>query len=127
MRASERLTSGILEAAGEQDAMVLNATDFNRAAEKHYREQMRQAQLAEAMSHLREDLEHTRAHGDPELNAMMRCGVRVQDPVRFLDASGDRLAKEELSISEISSMLSLLLIFSAADHERSRTALAETR
>ena len=57
MRASERLVAEILNSCGEHDAMRTNAAEFNRAAEKHYRDDLRQAQLREALHHLREDVE----------------------------------------------------------------------
>jgi len=122
MRASERL---VFDALGEHnpDAMRMNAAEFNLAAENYYREQLREAQLTEALQHLREDIQHK--HQDPELRNLIRCGVRVQDPVRFVESIGGRLLKEELSSTEICSMLTLLLVFSAADHSHSCAALAE--
>ena len=52
-----RLVAEILNSCGERDAMRTNAAEFNRAAEKHYRDDLRQAQLREALHHLREDVE----------------------------------------------------------------------
>jgi hypothetical protein len=122
MRASERLTAEILNASGERNAMRTNAAAFNRATEKHYRDQVRQAQLAEALSHLREDIRDAAVHADGEFRAMMRCGVRVQDPMRLLDSVGDRLLRDELSPAELESLLNLLLVFSATESDQAHGA-----
>jgi hypothetical protein len=86
---------------------------------------LRESQLAEAIQHLREDIQAAHGDGDPDLRDLIRCGVRVQDPMRFLDSIGNRLQREELSVTEIASMLALLLVFSAADQASSLNALAE--
>jgi hypothetical protein len=115
MRCSERLTAEILNSSDERDAMRMNPAEFNRAAEKYYRENLRQSQLSEALQHLREDVR------DGALNetsrSLVRCGVRVQDPLRFVDSVGDRLQREDLSQTEIESLLNLLLVLSVAESE----------
>jgi hypothetical protein len=120
MRVSERLISDVLAGEDKPEAMRMSASDFNRAAEKHYREGLRNSQLSEALQDLRHDVQQAR---DPEILELIRCGVRVQDPIRFLDSLGSRLQSEELSSSEMTSLLNLLLVFSAADYCRSRTAM----
>lgn len=117
MRASDKLSSEILNAANQRSAMGMKAAEFNRAAEIYYRESLREAQLKEALQHLREDVGTAPGSDAPEFRSMMRCGVRVQDPVRFLDSIGDKLVREELSGSEIEALLNLLLVFSAAEVE----------
>ena len=118
MRASERLIADILNGTDERDAMRMNASDFNRAAEKHYRENLRQAQLTEALQHLREDLQGDAALTDPSVRSLVRCGVRVQDPLRFVDSVKDRVLREELSQTETGSLLKLLLVLSAVESEK---------
>ncbi len=97
MRASERMVSEIVNSCGEQDAMRTNAAEFNRAAEKYYRDDLRQAQLREALHYLREDVAQAPIGAEEELRTLIRCGVRVQDPLRFLESIGDRMLREELS------------------------------
>ncbi len=125
MRASERLIAEILNTNDQRDAMRMNAVEFNRASEKHYRDQVRQAQLREALSHLRDDVETAAVNTGEELRALIRCGVRVQDPIRFLGGVGNRLLQDELSTTELESLLNLLLVFSAAEHDRSARTLSE--
>jgi hypothetical protein len=118
MRASERVVSEILHRSDERDATRMDATAFNRAAEKYYREDLRELQLREALQHVSEDLRSSATLADPSTRSMIRCGVRVQDPIRFLDSIGDRLMREDLSQTEIESLLNLLLVLSAAETDR---------
>ncbi len=124
MRASERLVGEIVNGCGEQDAMHTKAAEFNRAAEKHYRDDLRQSQLKEALDYLREDVAEAPISDGEELRRLIRCGVRVQDPARFLDSIGDRVLREELSNAELESLLNLLLVLSAVEHG-SRNKMSE--
>ena len=124
MRASERVIAQILDSSDERDAMRMNAAEFNRAAEQYYREDLRQAQLREALQHVREEIQAGAALSEPEARSLVRCGVRVQDPVRFLDGIGDRVLREQLSQTEIESMLNLLLVLSAVETGRRQERIA---
>ncbi len=44
----------------------------------------------------------------------------MQDPLRFLDSIGDRVLREDLSPTELESLLNLLLAFSAVENGRNR-------
>ncbi len=120
--ASERLIAEVLNANGERDAMRMNAAEFNRATEKHYRDHVRQAQLREALGHLHDDIRNTATRDDGGFRAMMRCGVRVQDPMRLFASVSERLLQDKLTAAEIESMLNLLLVFSAVDSDQSHEA-----
>lgn len=50
---SSRLTAGILDKAGTDDAMKLSGQQFNLAAERYYRDDLRERHLREALSELR--------------------------------------------------------------------------
>ncbi len=125
MRASERMVSEILDSCGERDAMRTKAADFNRAAEKYYRDDLRHAQLSEALRHLREDVESAPIRTDDELRNLIRCGVRVQDPLRFVDSIRDRMLSEQLSTTELESLLNLLLVFSAVENGKGEQLRSE--
>lgn len=114
-RASERVVSQILNGAGERSAMRMSAAEFNRAAEKYYREDLRESQLREALQHVREDLQSGGSLTGSNMRSLVRCGVRVQDPLRFLDTIADRVVQEQLSPTEIESLLNLLLVLSVAE------------
>jgi hypothetical protein len=126
LQASQRLTGAALAEAGESDAMRLNAGEFNRAAERYYREELRTSQIEEAYRYLREDALAAQREDDTDLRFMMRCGVRVQDQVRFLDSVEERLLRDELTINEIASVLNLLLVFTEMEARRSNLALGQS-
>ena len=75
---------------------------------------------------MREDALAAQREGDTDLRFMMRCGVRVQEPVRFLDGIGERLLRDELTVDEIASVLNLLLVFTEREARHSRLGFAET-
>ena len=75
MRAADRLTSEVLNCVDEKSAMNLSAAEFNGAAEKYYRERLRESQLTEALRHLREDIQAAHGHDDTELRDLVRCGL----------------------------------------------------
>ena len=55
-RAAELLTTGVLKNTDRRSAMQLGSSDFNRAAESFYRDQLRESHIEEALEHLREDI-----------------------------------------------------------------------
>jgi hypothetical protein len=114
-QAGTRLVQGALRESGSQHAMDIDSVEFNQSAEKYYRESLRQAQLAEAFQYLREDLIVFRQQGSSDSHVLIRAGVRVQDPLRFLDGVRERLVSDELSMHEIASVLNLLLIFTGEE------------
>jgi len=114
LQAHARTVSGLMQDDGA-DPMRLRAREFNRRAEHYYRETLRRAHLREAFAQLREDAQALENHKDPELGALVRHGVRVQDPVRFLDSVAERLVNEELSTQEVATVLNLLLLLNHAD------------
>jgi hypothetical protein len=101
--------------------MSLSSAEFNQDAEWYYREGLRQAQLGEALQYLREELSAADQQEHSDLRGLLRCGVRVQDPIRFVDGIRERLVRDELSKHEIASVLNLLLIFTA-EQQRDRSS-----
>lgn len=126
-QASTRLVQGALSESGSKHPMDINSVEFNRSAEKYYRESLRRAQLAEAFQYLREDLVIFDQQGSLDSRGLIRGGVRVQDPLRFLDGVRERLVLDELSIDEIASVLSLLLIFIADEQHGGARESADTQ
>jgi hypothetical protein len=55
---------------------------------------------------------------------MMRYGVRVQDPLRFLESIGERLVSGDLTVQEVSTLLNLLLVFSTLSEQRTLQSLS---
>ncbi len=113
LQASDRLLHSVSAETGERDAMRLSSCDFNRAAEQHYRERLRCTHLREALQQFIEDVREMEKSQSADVAASVRHGVRVQEPVRFLETIGERLVGDELTVQELTSMLNLMLMLSA--------------
>lgn len=118
--AATRLSQDMLSNTSHSDPLQMNAREFNQEAERYYREDLRSAQLREAFQFLREDADSLQRSCDEELRSLIRCGVRVQDPVRFLGTITDRVVRDGLSVAEIASVLNLLLLLTSRDERRSK-------
>jgi hypothetical protein len=118
LQAHERIVNGVMQESGSHDPMKLSAREFNRLAEQYYRETLRRENLREACEQLREDAQALSKCEHPDTGAMVRYGVRVQDPVRFLDSVGDRLVADDLTAQEVATVLNLLLTLSTLEEER---------
>jgi hypothetical protein len=123
-QADSRVVNAIMEESGARDALKLPSREFNRLAEHHYRETLRRENLREAFGQLREDAQALAQSEHPDLGAIVRHSVRVQDPTRFLDSIGERLVADALTEQEAAAVLNLLLLLSALEGERSRTCQA---
>lgn len=117
--ASERVTASILHESRSRDPLQWKARDFNLLAEQHYRDGLRREHLREAFQEFKEDVEALQ-RADSEVRQMLRHGVRVEDPVRFLRCIEERLVRDELSVQEITLVLNLLLVLITQDNRRSR-------
>jgi hypothetical protein len=118
-QASERVTKSILGGSRSGDPLRWKARDFNLRAEQHYRDELRREHLREAFQNLKEDVESLPS-GDDDVQNMLRHGVRVQDPLRFLLCIEESLVQDELSVQEITLVLNLLLVLIAHDDRGSR-------
>jgi len=118
LQAHERIVDDVMRESGSHDPMKLSAREFNRLAEQHYRETLRRENLREAFEQLREDALELSKCEHSDTGVMVRYGVRVQDPVRFLDSIGDRLVADDLTSQEVVTVLNLLLVMSTLEEER---------
>jgi hypothetical protein len=118
LQANQRVINGVMAESGQREPLKLRAREFNRLAEQHYRETLRRANLRESFEQLREDAQVMARSEHPELGAMVRYGVRVQDPVRFLDSIGERLVSDDLTAQEVLTVLNLLLLLSTLEAEQ---------
>ena len=118
LQAHERIVDDVMRESGSHDPMKLSAREFNRLAEQHYRETLRRENLREAFEQLREDAQELSKCEHSDTGVMVRYGVRVQDPVRFLDSIEDRLVADDLTSQEVVTVLNLLLVMSTLEEER---------
>ena len=110
-QAAHRLLAGIL-GSSNRSVMHIEARDFNRMAEEFYREGLRRQHLREAVAYLREDIAGLERTAAGEMRGVLRHGVRIQDPGRFLASVEDRIVSDDLSLHEISILLNLIILLS---------------
>jgi hypothetical protein len=123
--AAVRLAGEISRAAGVRSPLAANAGDFNRAAEGHYRDELRRRHLAEALDFLTEDFStrHRAALDErPELRAAVARitdGVAVAD---YLDAHRGELLADSAGSETLRALIHLLLASARIDAEEARLA-----
>ncbi|NPV03813.1 MAG: hypothetical protein HPY67_03675 [Syntrophaceae bacterium] len=101
--AEGRITRGICTAAGIRSPFDLDSDEFNRAAERYYREDLRRRHMEEAFGFLAEDLPGSDRRGihAPAVHRALRSVLAGQGPSEFLarvraDALEERLPPETL-------------------------------
>ena len=122
LQANERITKGILGESRYPKPLQYTAREFNLQAENYYRNELRREQLREAFHDLTEDVASLQS-SEKDVHRLIRHGVRLQDPVRFLRTIEERVPEDDLSPQEITSLLNLLLVLIARDEQHSRELL----
>lgn len=121
MHASHRLLAGIMSDPSK-DEMRMEAREFNRRAEEYYRQGLRRQHLREAVAHLRADIAELERAACSAVKACLREGVRLQDAARFVAGIEERLLQDDLSLHEVSALLSLLVLLCRRDRQRATPA-----
>jgi len=116
LQAGQRLMNGALSGTG-RTAMQGEAREFNCMAENFYRQGLRRQHLSEALDHLREDLAEFEREASGDWRVLIRHGVRVQDPIRFLEGIRERVLTDEVNVHETTALLNLLLLLIACDED----------
>ena len=69
LQAHQRIMDGVTAESGGGDPMGMDAREFNRAAEQHYRDTLRRANLREAFEQLREDAQAMSKYAETRIGA----------------------------------------------------------
>jgi hypothetical protein len=126
--AAGKLTRGILSELNARAPMQVKADDFNRGAERYYRNGLRERHLAEGLDILEEDFrELDRAAlngGEPERNTLAALGEERGASPLLAQLRGDLVA-ERLDAPELRRLMNLMLLSlsrdqAAADHDLKR-------
>jgi len=103
LSAEGKITRGICASAGVRSPFEMDSDEFNRAAERWYREDLRRRHMEEALGFLAEELPRTdrRASYAPAVHRALQFVLAGQGPSEFLartreDALEDRLPLETL-------------------------------
>ncbi|MGH7369645.1 MAG: hypothetical protein ACREIN_02010 [Candidatus Methylomirabilaceae bacterium] len=126
--AAGRLVRKIVDEAGADSAMDLDARDFNQAAERYYREQLRRRHLDEAFRILRQDFKALEAGWGGGENGVepLRMIREGQRPLEFLSTVEDDVVAERVSVENLRRLMNLVLISLHRDIRRAEADLGET-
>lgn len=121
-----RLTSGILAKGGARSPFDLAAREFNLAAERYYREDLRREQIIEAWRFVTEDI-HSMASGEVPLDIAVRDALADilggQESDGFLGQAHDELLADRLSHQTGARLLQLMILAEDLDSKRQKQTL----
>lgn len=113
-----RITRAILAETGAANPMDMAAMDFNRAAERYYRETLRRRQLTEGVAACAETLRATvqsaRGRGDRELLGTICDLTAGQDVERFLARTASDVVREATTDDALLAWIGFVLVNVAA-------------
>lgn len=118
-----RLTKGILATEGADSPFEMTAMEFNLAAERYYREGLRQEQIKEGWQFVAEDIRTMAAGGVPlslEVRAELSAILGSQDIDAFLRQTRDELLGERLAAQSAARLLKLMIISEDLDSKRQK-------
>ncbi|MDG4476202.1 hypothetical protein [Thiovibrio frasassiensis] len=121
-----RLTKGILASEGADSPFEMPARDFNLAAERYYREELRQEQIKEGWQHVVEDIKTMGAGEVPlalEVRGEVQCILGSQDVEPFLRRTQEELLSDSLSQTTATQLLQLMIIAEDLDSKRQKLTL----
>ncbi len=121
--ASGRLTTGILAREGADSPFAMPAREFNLAAERYYRKDLRQEQISEGWEFIAEDI-RTMAAGEVPLSLEVRAEVNAilgtQEVDGFLRQTRAALLSDCLAPQTAAQLLQLMIIAEDLDSKRQK-------
>jgi hypothetical protein len=120
--AASRMTGAILDIAGAKSSLQMNADDFNKAAEKFYRTELKMRHIKEAFRLLEEDLsriEAASARDRPAMRNALQFTLNNQEASRFVSIAKRKVLDEEISTGELIKLINLILI--SVDNDKSQS------
>lgn len=121
--ASGRLTSGILAKGGAGSPYEMPAREFNLAAERYYREELRQEQISEGWQYAAEDIK-AMAAGEVPLSLEVRGEITAilgrQEIDSFLKQTKEELLGDHLAPASAARLLQLMIIAEDLDGKRQK-------
>ena len=100
----------------------MKAEDFNKAAEKFYRTDLKMRHIREGFRFLEEDLrrvENASAKDKPAIRNALQFTLNDQEASRFVSIAKRKVIDEEISTGELIKLINLILI--SVDNDRSQS------
>jgi hypothetical protein len=114
-RAEGKLLKGILEQAGASDPMLVDAWEFNAAAERFYRSGLRDRHLYEAFAQLKRDF-NIYVRSDDFREAVKN--VSDENAERLFAGPREKLELDRISESDLSRLLGVMILVIEQDARR---------
>lgn len=121
--AAGRLTRGILATEGAESPFDMGAREFNLAAERYYREDLRQMQICEGWKYASKDIKAMAAGKIPlslELRNEVDTILGSRETENFLNQSHGELMSDSLSRKTAAQLLQLLIIAEDIDSKKEK-------
>jgi hypothetical protein len=115
--AAERIKRGILERLGARNPLSVPAADFNREAERWYRENLRSAQIAEAVDQQIDDWSRSPDDVAGLGRELGMLGLGLRGPVGYLRSIRSAAISDSLAPDEARRLVMLILL-NVARHEQ---------
>ena len=120
--AAGKMARAILDSAGAKSPLQMKAEDFNGAAERFYRTDLKMRHIREGFRFLEEDLrrvENASAKDKPAIQNALQFTLNNQEASRFVSIAERKVIDEEISTGELIKLINLILI--SADNDRSQS------
>jgi hypothetical protein len=126
--AAGRLTGSILDIAGAKSPLQMKADDFNKAAERFYRNDLKMRHINEAFRLLEEDIRKidTACRSDKHtMRNALQFTMKDQEASRFVNNIRQKVIDEDISTGDLIKLINLVLISVDDDRSQSQTNLNE--
>jgi hypothetical protein len=114
LTACGKLMQGIVGKRGKSNALAADAREFNLAAERFYREELKQKHLREALGFVRESL---KSQGRTHVVAL-RWIFGDLNPMHFLNEIENSLVDDKLTPAQLRALINLMLWIIRSNSER---------
>lgn len=108
-----RLAGAVAEEANVRSPMKAAADDFNKAAERYYREKLRISHIQESFGYLEEDLgrlHHADFHDNPLIKKTLRLILRNEDTAQFMTDMKNSVISGEATEENLKLLILLMII-----------------
>ncbi len=128
--AAGRLTQGILKEGNGSSPLNLSGREFNLAAEKYYRQDLRKRHILEALGVLKTDFMKIDSHticGDCLFRAGLKTILDDKNSLSFLTQAEKDLLEERATEETLRKLIHLTLLTIYSDIKQSETGLREAK
>lgn len=124
--AQGKLTKGILSELNSTDALKISAREFNLAAEKYYRNTLREKCLRSGLDLMEQELSQLDSQiesCDAKIKFALKTLINGHSPVGFLSSVKNRLITEEIDVDHLRKVINLVLLLEANDNSKTQNQM----